>query len=91
MKNNMSLKDKLNSINVSVKPRCATCGCDDQFEYNEDFSYIKCKNCGREYFGGKTELLEYNTEAIEEAQQELMNELAPIIREEIINSLNKKR
>lgn len=87
----MSLKDKLNSINVYVRPRCATCGCDNFFEHNDDLSYIICKNCGREYLGGKTELLEYNTDAIEEAKQELKNELAPIIREEIINSLKKKR
>lgn len=45
--------------------RCATCGSDDSFEYNEDKSYIKCIKCGREYLGGADELFDLNQGAIE--------------------------
>lgn len=86
----MGIKEKLDSIIVNVHPRCATCGCQDQFEHNEDMSYIKCVNCGREYFGGRDELLEYNQDAIEEAQIELQKRTAPIIRDELLKALKRK-
>jgi hypothetical protein len=40
------------------------CGMEDYFEYNEDKSYIKCTNCGKEYLGGYDELVEYNQKEI---------------------------
>lgn len=43
----------------SAKLRCITCAGED-FEFNEDKSYVKCNTCGREYLGGYDELLEYN-------------------------------
>ena len=42
--------------NYTIKLRCATCGSDEHFEFNEDKSYIKCTMCNREYFGGIEEL-----------------------------------
>ncbi len=42
---------------------CATCG-GDEFEYNDDKTYVKCKCCNREYLGGYDELVEYNRENI---------------------------
>lgn len=48
--------------NVQIK--CVDCDCEDQFEYNEDFSFIKCLNCGREYAGGKDEIIQLNWDAI---------------------------
>ena len=45
---------------------CDTCGSDNQFESNEDKTYVKCCGCGREYFGGYNELLELNQTFIEE-------------------------
>lgn len=86
----MGLKEKLDSINVSVHPRCATCGCQDHFEHNDDMTYIKCTNCGREYFGGRDELLEYNQDEIEAAKQELSKQAAPIIKEELLKAFKKR-
>ena len=54
-----------------IRLRCATCGCDDQFEFNDDQSYIKCTFCNREYLGGIEELQEVNEEVIEEVKEEI--------------------
>lgn len=86
----MSLADKLKSVKVCIQPRCSTCGCNDKFEHNEDLTYIKCNNCGREYFGGKDELLEYNTDVIEEAKQEVMKKTTLIVKEELANTFKNK-
>ena len=48
--------------NIQIK--CVDCGCEDQFEYNDDFSYIKCLNCNREYLGGKDEIMQLNWDSI---------------------------
>lgn len=84
----MSIED-LENITEHVVPRCATCGCTDYFECNEDQSYIKCTNCGREYFRGKEELLEYNQEEIEAAQQRLKEQLAPLLQKELLKAFKK--
>lgn len=65
-----------------VTLRCIVCGSTDQFEYNEDQSYIKCTNCGKEYFGGRDELVSYNQDQIEEIKE--------IATEEVINDLQKE-
>lgn len=54
-----------------IRLRCATCGCDDQFEFNDDQSYIKCTFCNREYSGGIEELKELNEEVIAEVKEEI--------------------
>ena len=53
----------------SVKLCCATCGCNDHFEFNEAQSYIKCTFCNREYFGGIEELKELNKGLIDEIKE----------------------
>ena len=58
----------------SLKLRCATCGCDDKFEFNEDKSYVKCTFCNREYFGGIEELKELHEKA-----RTTQNELKEIV------------
>ncbi len=85
----MSLKE-LDDISEQVVPRCATCGCTDYFETNEDNSYIKCTNCGREYFGGKDELLEYNQDEIEAAKERLQTAIADKLHKELLKSFKKK-
>lgn len=55
----------------TIKLKCATCGCDDQFEFNEDKSYIKCTFCNREYLGGIEELRELNANLIQEVKEEI--------------------
>ena len=54
----------------TIKLRCATCGCEDHFEYNKDKSYVKCTFCNREYIGGIEELKEHNRNAFEDAKKE---------------------
>lgn len=62
--------------------RCATCA-GENFESNDDKSYVKCTCCGREYFGGYDELLEYN----QDVQEEVLNEAKADIREYVQKSL----
>lgn len=69
----------------SVKLRCATCGRDDQFEFNEDKSFVKCTFCNREYPGGIDELIELNDEAIDEVKDKIAHEA----EEQIYSDLKK--
>jgi len=66
-----------------IKLRCATCGCDDHFESNEDNSYIKCTFCNREYFGGIDKLTELNQDVINEVQEKIEKDAADYIEEEL--------
>jgi hypothetical protein len=69
------LKDK-----YEFSLRCATCGCDDHFEANEDRSYIKCTFCNREYFGGIEELKELNQESFDEIRDEIKIDASAYIK-----------
>ena len=66
-----------------IRLRCATCGCDDQFEFNDDQSYIKCTFCNREYLGGIEELKELNEEVIEEVKEEIEQDAMSYIEGEL--------
>lgn len=70
-----------------VRLRCATCGCEDQFESNEDKSYIECTFCNREYFGGIEELKELNQETFDEIRDEIEQDATAYIKEQIANAL----
>ena len=65
-----------------IRLRCATCGCEDQFEYNNDKSYIKCTFCNREYYGGIEELKELNQDAFDEAIEEMQKDAASYIKDQ---------
>jgi DNA-directed RNA polymerase subunit RPC12/RpoP len=65
------------------KLRCATCGSDSHFEFNEDKSYIKCSKCNREYLGGYDELMQFNQETIDE----IKNEIVQNVKKEITQKL----
>lgn len=73
----------------NINLRCATCGRDDKFEFNDDKSYVKCNFCNREYFGGYDELLEMNqtliNEKFDEINQEAKKELVSILERETRN------
>ena len=69
-----------------VRLRCATCGCEDHFESNEDKSYIKCTFCNREYLGGIEELKEFNQEAFDEVKEEIQQDAASYIKEQLKNA-----
>lgn len=77
------------NIKGEIIPRCYTCGCQDYFEHNDDYSYIKCTNCGREYFGGKDELLEYNQELIDEAKENLAKQVKAELEKELSRLFKK--
>ena len=53
------------NYSYSIQLRCVVCGSEDHLDYNEDKSYIKCTNCGKEYFGGYDELVVCNQDQIE--------------------------
>ena len=58
----------------SIKLRCATCGNEDFFEFNNDKSFIKCTFCNREYTGGIEELKELNNDVMEEVKEEIQQD-----------------
>ena len=70
------LKDR-----YEIRLRCATCGCEDQFEFSDDKSYIKCTFCNREYFGGIEELKELNQEAFDDVTEEIQKDAASHIKD----------
>ena len=70
------------NYSYSIRLRCIVCGSEDHFDCNEDNSYIKCTNCGKEYFGGYDELVSCN--------QEQITEIKEIATEEIGNDLQRE-
>lgn len=70
----------------TIRLRCATCGCEDQFESNDDKSYVKCTFCNREYFGGIEELKEFNQEAFDDVKAEIEQDAAAYIKEQLKNA-----
>lgn len=72
------MKDK-----YTIKLRCATCGCDDHFEFNEDRSYVKCTFCNREYIGGIEELQELNETQFEKVREEIKQDAISHIQNEL--------
>ena len=82
----MTLKNE-----YEVKLRCATCGSDDKFEFNDDKSYIKCTFCNREYLGGIEELKELNKEAFAETKKEIERDVAKHVQEEIKKAFKENK
>ena len=79
------MKHLKNNYDGSVQLRCVVCGSVDMFDSNEDNSYIKCTNCGKEYLGGYDELVECNQleidDAVETKFKEIKNDLEKEIRD----------
>ena len=69
--------------NYTIKLRCATCGSDEHFEFNEDKSYIKCTMCNREYFGGIEELKELNVDVFDEVKNQIEEDAKSYIKDEL--------
>lgn len=63
------------------KLRCITCA-EEDFEFNEDKSYVKCTTCGREYLGGYDELLQYNQDAQDEIMNRMKKDAEEMVRSE---------
>lgn len=53
-----------NATFAYAKCVCVECG-SISFECNEDKTYVKCENCGKEYIGGYSELVDLNRKIIE--------------------------
>lgn len=77
------------NYNKSIQLRCVVCGSADDFEFNEDKSYIKCTKCNREYLEGYDELVELNKSLIDEEVERTKEELAHDMQEEL-NAMLKK-
>mgnify|MGYP002533531068 CR=1 FL=1 len=75
----------------SIKLRCATCGHDDHFEFNEDKSYVKCSFCNREYIGGIEELKELNTEVFDEVREQIEKDAIKHIQEELKKAFRRNK
>lgn len=68
------------SYKINIQLNCISCGGTD-FEFNDDQSWVKCNRCGREYSGGKDELIELN--------QSNINHEVENIKEDILKDLKK--
>lgn len=73
----------------SIQLRCIVCGSADDFEYNEDKSYVKCKKCNKEYLGGYNELVEYNQEYIQDELDDLKQEVKNDVERDIQDIFKK--
>lgn len=82
--NNKSMEGK-----YQFRLQCATCGSEDQFEFNEDKSYVRCGFCNREYRGGIEELKELNQNAFNALKEEIRNDVAANIKKELLKALGE--
>lgn len=77
-----------NNYHRSVQLRCATCGGED-FNFNEDKSFVRCNLCNREYIGGYDELVEFNQESINESIENMKNEVQNEVKKELSDIFKK--
>ena len=73
----------------SIQLRCVVCGSADDFEFNDDKTYIKCTKCNREYLGGYDELVELNKSLIDEEIEHAKEEIGREVKREISDMLKK--
>ena len=77
------------SYDRSIQLRCVVCGSADDFEFNEDKTYIKCKKCNREYPGGYDEHVELNQAHIQEELDDMKAEVKQDAAKYLQDSLKK--
>ncbi len=77
------------SYHRNIALRCATCGSSNDFEFNDDKSYVKCKRCNREYHGGYDELVELNQAHIQEELDDMKAEVKQDAEKYLRDSLKK--
>lgn len=73
----------------NIQLHCVVCGSESDFECNEDKSYIKCRKCNREYFGGYDELVELNQAHIQDEIDDLKDEVKQDAEKYLHDSLKK--
>lgn len=71
-----------NNYSKSIALKCITCG-GENFEVNEDESYIKCNLCNREYRGGRDELVKLNEETISESVESMKADIEKDLKKEL--------
>ncbi len=83
------MKHLKNNYSYTIKLRCIVCGSESDFDCNEDKSYIKCTNCGKEYYNGYEELVSCNQNQIEEIKEIATQRIKQDIQKDI-NQIIKK-
>ena len=83
------MKHFKNNYSYTIKLRCIVCGSENHFDCNENKSYIKCTNCGKEYYNGYDELVSYNQNQIEEIKEIATQRIKQDIQKDI-NQIIKK-
>jgi uncharacterized Zn finger protein (UPF0148 family) len=85
-------RDRMNpdKYNRSISLLCPTCGCSD-FSYddgvNESIQVMTCASCEREF--NKDELIQENSEKIDEHLSEIKEEVTKDVADELRKSLKK--
>ena len=77
------------SYDKTIQLRCVVCGSAEDFESNEDKTYIKCKKCYMEYPGGYDELVELNQALIQEELEDTKAEIAKDLGKDIHDMFKK--
>ena len=77
-----------NSHNKSILLRCIICG-GTNFEFNDDKSWIKCKQCGKEYPEGYDELEKLNQGLINQELDKTKDEILKDAKKDITDMLKK--
>ena len=79
----------MKDYNRSILLRCVVCGSNNDFECNEDQSYIKCRKCNREYMGGYNELVELNKAYIQDEISVMKDDVKQDFENRLRNSLRE--
>lgn len=78
--NETSIHNMDNDVYGYANCRCVHCQ-STSFEYNDDLSYVICKECGYEYTGGYAELIELNRQSMKDNPQPYMDDALRINKE----------
>lgn len=65
-----------------IKLRCVVCGDTDSFNIDDNVQTIICERWGREYPGGKDELIELNQQLIDEEVEDIKAEVTKDVQKE---------
>ena len=68
--------------NRDIKLRCVVCGDTESFKVDDNDQTIICERCGREYPGGKDELIELNQQLIDEEVENVKTEVTRDVQKE---------
>ena len=84
LRNNIVVKEDMLKKDYSrdIKLRCVVCGDTDSFKIDDNDQTIICERCGREYPGGKDELIELNQQMIDEEVEDLKAEVTKDVQKE---------